>query len=238
MIKIAIVEDNELDAQKVKDFILKCAQNSRGDTLDFNISIFDKGVDFINNFYPDFDIVFMDIEMPYLNGYETAKYLRSLDSDVALVFITALAKYAIKGYDVDALDFMVKPIEFDSFSNKFKKILAYVEKRKRDSNKQIILKQENGFERVSLNDIFYVEVFGHNLIYYLKDRKISVRGQMNQIEKLFIKNNFFRCYDSYLVNLSKIVEIKTNTVVVASGNELPVSRRKKKEFVEAFAKSI
>ena len=86
-------------------------------------------MDFLEAYRPDFDLVFLDIELPLLNGIETARRLRELDSVVALVFITNMEQYAVNGYEVDALDFVVKPINYYRFSSMMRKALRIIARK-------------------------------------------------------------------------------------------------------------
>ena len=108
-VRIAIVEDKEVDAQQLKGYIMQFQNES---CIPMYVTHFSNGMNFLDEYTNDFDVVFMDIEMPHLNGMETAKKLRKVDASVALVFITNMAQYAIAGYEVSAVDFMVKPVGY------------------------------------------------------------------------------------------------------------------------------
>lgn len=127
MFKIAIIEDDENYAKLLEQHINTFAQSS--DTR-FRVSVFQSGISFFYKTSELFNIIFLDIEMPTLNGIETAKKIRETDSNVTIIFVTNMAKYAISGYEVDAMDFMVKPIDYFNFKVKFEKAINIQSKKK------------------------------------------------------------------------------------------------------------
>ena len=117
----------------------------------------------------------MDIEMPHMDGMEAAHRLREIDEEVCLIFVTNLAQYAIEGYEVRAMDFLVKPVEYDNFSLKLQKALAG---RSRMQKKEIVLSSGSGIRRLRLDELYYVEVMDHNLIYHTAGGDFSERGSI------------------------------------------------------------
>lgn len=119
MIKIAIAEDEKKEAEKLESYIRRYGAE-HGEN--YNVSVFTNGIDFVSSAEP-FHIVFLDIDMPLMGGLDAAKKLREADKSACIIFVTNLAQYAVKGYEVDAMDFVVKPIDYPSFESKFKKAL-------------------------------------------------------------------------------------------------------------------
>ena len=112
---VAVAEDEKTSRQKILDYLLNY-QNAG--TVRFEISEFEDGEKLVKNYQPVFDIIFLDIEMPRLDGMKAAEYIRQKDEHVILVFITNVARYAVKGYEVQALDYILKPVSYESFSAK------------------------------------------------------------------------------------------------------------------------
>ena len=135
MIRVAIVDDDEEYRLQEKDFINRYSKDT-GEQ--FEIKTFNSGMDFISDYAPVFDIVFLDIEMPLLTGMETARRLRQIDDKICIVFITKMSKYAIEGYEVNAIDFVVKPIKYFNFIDKLKKAISFVKSK---VEKEIIIKR-------------------------------------------------------------------------------------------------
>lgn len=225
MIKIALVDDDESFVEQVNRFINRFMQETQTECV---LSRYTNGMDFVSDYNPIYDIIFLDIEMPMMDGMETAMRLRQMDQDVPIIFVTNMMQMAIKGYEVKALDFMVKPITYLNFAQKLQKAIDYVQK---NYNHNIVLKLQDGFKKMPIRDVKYVEVFGHSLIYHTQQGDIKVRGVLSQVESELESYSFLRCSNCFLVNL-RYVDNFTSTSVEIGSVELPVSRRKKKEFTE------
>lgn len=228
--KIAIVEDERQSIENLQQ-CLDLYANEYGTT--FSTDLFTDGVDFLSGYSPIYDVVFMDIDMPKLNGLLTAKSLRSFDENVVLVFITNLAKYAIKGYEVNARDYILKPLNYSSFKMKLKHILPAL---KNKQEKNILLVHNGKTLKIDERAIYYVEISNHNITYHTEKGDFTAYGTMKQTEKILSKDQFFRCNSSYLVNLTRISKVIGNDVVIENGDRLVISRARKKEFLEQVHK--
>jgi DNA-binding LytR/AlgR family response regulator len=176
----------------------------------------------------------MDIRMPYLNGMETAKKLRELDEQCALIFVTNMAKYAIAGYEVNALYFMVKPIVYEDFCFKMKKVVAYVQRRRETT---VFVKTAEGIVKLDVDDIYFIEVLSHRLSYHTVQGIFQTWDTLSHVEESLSGQSFARCNVSYLVNLRHVTEVSNNYVLVG-GEQLKISAPKKKSFLDALTKSI
>ena len=229
IINVAIVEDDKSCALETKGFISKC-QEELG--REFNVSVFNNGVDFLNNYKSEFDIVVMDIEMPYMDGLEVARKMRELDPVVILIFMTNMSQYAVKGYEVDAIDYIVKPAQYFNFKLKLKKAVERLESRPVDS---LMLARQNGVSRVAIDSILYVEVTDHKLMFHTLNGIFETGGSLNSYEKQLAKYGFSRCNHCYLVNLQYVAGINSNFVTLANNEELQISRPKRKNFLDSLA---
>lgn len=227
--KLAVVDDESRATDLLDGYIKKFQEENK---INIKVSVFHNPNDFLNNYSGDYDLVLMDIEMPGLNGIETAKELRRMDSRVILMFITNMAQYAINGYEVEAIDFVVKPISYPDFSMKIKKAMRYIE-RNRDT--KIVLNTADGVVNLFVSDIFYIEVMRHYLIYHTLHGEYTVRGVMKEAEEKFSELHFVRSNHCYLVNLKYVESIVGSTLRVAN-QELQISRNKKNEFLMEFTR--
>lgn len=223
MLCIVIVEDNKECARLLIDYIEQYEKESQEH---FQVRFFSNGYNFLDEYKADYDIIFMDIEMPGINGMETAKKLRKIDENVCLIFVTNMAQYAASGYEVNALDFMVKPVGYFDFTLKLQRAIQY---RKKTKKAEVVIKTENGLKRVVISDIYYVEVADHILSYHTADGIVCERGTIKSKEEQFVKFDFVRCNSCYLVNLSHVTEMTAKSIFVG-GRELTVSRSKRKQF--------
>ncbi len=225
MYRIAIVEDDPTCAGHLEEFLRLYGQQYH---VPSEPVLFRNGMTFLIDYKADWDIVFMDIEMPHLNGMETARRLRELDQNVCLIFVTHMAQYAIEGYEVRALDFLLKPVEYGTFSIKLKKAIDYCERMRR---KELVLNTADGLHRIDIDDIFYVEVMNHTLTYHTRQGELSERGSIKERAALLEEHDFARCNNSYLVNLRYVKSIVNNDAIV-KGKAIPIGRTKKKDFLQ------
>ena len=228
---IAIVEDVEEDAKVLKKCISAYAKKYEDVCV---VSVYADGVQFLTDYKANYDVVFMDIEMPYRDGLKVSAALREIDPTVCLVFITNMRQYAIKGYEVQAFDFIVKPVNYEVFEFHFKRIM---EKVRSNPKAEIIITNQSSKKRVSVRDIDYVEVVNHKVLFHLGDNTIESWSPLYKVTEELEKYGFALCNSCYLVNLSHVKYVQDNTVYVADA-QLKISRPKRKEFMEKLMLSM
>lgn len=197
----------------------------------FQISRFKNGADFLRDYRAVYAVVFLDVQMPKLNGLETAVQLRRCDKNVSIVFITNLVQYALKGYEVDAVSYLIKPVSYYDFSLKFKKALdIYL----LNENRSFTVNTPGGLCRISTDKLMYVEIMNHRLFYHLIDDVIEMTGVLSGVEQQLRQFGFLRCNKCYLVNPKFIVRVKGSTVQVGD-NVLQISRPRRAAFLSELA---
>jgi len=231
MLKIAVVEDEQDFRSQIVGYIndFSIEYNMEMDVVEFS-----DGLDFSKKFQRGYDILLLDIELPSRNGMDIAFEVRKQDPDVVIVFITFMAQYAIKGYEVDALDFILKPINYFAFSKRFARAIKRIRK---NSNRQITLSMQNKIVSLNSDDVYYIESSNRFLHYYTKDNKYSIRGAMKNVEEELAAFHFVRCNHWYLVNLKHVSSIDNNFVILGD-YKLEISRRNKAAFRTAFTNYI
>lgn len=227
MIRIAICEDKDEPARTLFAHLARY-QKERDVSLEY--VHFCNGLAFLDKYRQGFDVVFMDIEMPVLDGMETAKRLRQIDPYVPLVFITDLKQFALKGYEVEALDFLVKPVVWPAFASMMDRVRKNFSKRGDDT---VALQTAEGTVKVSLADVFYVEVEQHYVVYHTLGGEFRFWGSLAEEEKRLPADRFVRSSSAYLVNLGHVTRVDGVDVYVG-GACLPLSRGKKAAFLEAL----
>lgn len=170
----------------------------------------------------------MDIDMPGRNGIEASRALRERNQSIVLLFVTNLAQYAIAGYEVDALDYILKPINYFSFKLKIQKALETV---RRVQGTLLTIASDHGQQLVRDSEIFYIEVQGHNLIYHTLHGDLTATGTLKQIEAQLKPSGFYRCNYCYLVNLRHVGFLDGSEVTVGQ-YKLQISRNRRKEFLQ------
>ena len=231
MYRIAIVED---DREYVKELRTYLNQYAAEEGQEFEISVFYDGAEILENYVPKYDLILLDIEMQKINGMDAAEKIRETDENVVLMFITNMAQYAIRGYSVGALDFVMKPITYYTFSMKIKRALKRVQKREISS---ILLTLPDGVKKLEARQIYYLEVQNRQLHYHTDEGEIVVRGSLQSAENLLPSDTFAKCNHWYLVNLMHVTEVRKNNAVVGPF-ELEISRRNRSGFLEALTKYI
>ena len=166
MFKIAIVEDQEETRESLNRFVWQYAQEQG---LQVEISLITDGAEIAEHYTPGFDIIFMDVEMPRLDGFGAAEAIRAVDADVVLVFVTNMAQYAIRGYEVDALDYVLKPVNYYQFCTKLSRAIQRVQRRRgvlvllllwgRGDAFTLSILGENGLS-INLYTILFIAFFG------------------------------------------------------------------------------
>ena len=230
MIQLAIVEDETEQRTLIINY-LKEYEKDKNES--FVISSFSDGIDILDDYSADYDIIFLDINMKHMNGMDTAVKIRQSDSEVVIIFITSLAQYAIAGYKVNALDFILKPVKENQLFITLDRALANIRKWKKE--KLIRVSDGNGIRKISTEDIHLIEVLDHDLSFVTKDGVITTKsGSLHQYEEELSSYSFVRANQSQLVNLKYIEEIKGDEVIMPSCSVF-LSRNRKKEFLKKFA---
>lgn len=229
--KFAIIDDMKKETDLLGSYLDRFEKEKE---LAIARSVFHSPVEFLESYSYDYDLIFLDIEMPGLNGIETAKEIRRMDPSVLIMFITNMAQYAINGYEVEAVDYVLKPLAYEDFRLKMQKAMRYIAQNKDDT---LSLTTADGTVRVRILDIFYVEVARHYLLYHTAAGQFTVRGTMKEAEETLGPYHFVRCSHSFLVNL-KYVESVNGNILKCGGSEILISRNKKKEFLYEFTRYV
>lgn len=231
MLRIAVVEDDAPTREKLCTLIRDHAV-SKG--KDLAVTPLEDGSSLLGGALSGYDIIFLDIMLPGLTGMEVAERIRAGDPDVVLVFVTNAAQYAIKGYAVGALDFVLKPVNPYEFLVKLERALERAAQRRQ---RPITLQTADGVQVLSSRDILYVETRDRKLFYHTTRGCFAVRSSMQSAEALLGSLRLVRCNQCYLVNLRHVQSVQGDFVTVGR-DRLEVSRRQRAAFLEAMLQYV
>ena len=231
MIRIALVEDDLACCRQMEEYLIRYAQET-GEEL--STQVFRDGEDILRDYRAKYDIILMDVQMEHMDGMTAAEEIRKLDGEAVIIFITSLASYAIKGYAVNALDYIVKPVSYYAFSQSLRRALGQLRRRTRT---YLLVNYKNIAQKIDSAGIYYIEVDGHNLVYHTTDGDITAPGAMRDVESKLADSPFFRCNKGYLVNMVHVDGVVEDDAVI-HGIRLQISRAKKRAFMDALNRYI
>lgn len=215
-----IVEDDDASRLILENYI------SRIDFLELKASLKSgkEGFNFLVN-NPDIDILLLDINMPEMTGIELMKSVPTLPETI---LITTETGYAVEAFDLRALDYLVKPVQFDRFAKSIHRAIdtIYFTKRVGEPNedlKEIYVKSNSKFYKLSYNDIYFVEALADYVLVYTENTRYIVYSTMKAIEEKLKGSTFVRVHRSYIINLRKIQFIEGNTLII-NGKHIPISK--------------
>lgn len=191
----------------------------------------------------DVDLVFLDIEMPMVNGLEFASQLQGA---AMVIFTTAYPQYALKSYELDAIDYLLKPIEVSRLDKAVRKAESYLkllashpEDNTIEGNTEefLLIKSDRKFHRIKYSDIRFVEGLKDYVVIHLANTRLITAMNLKTFHQKIGQGNFFRISKSYIVNISYIESFDNHTIYVGE-NELPLGEVYRKEFFAAYTKGL
>lgn len=227
MVRIAIVDDDHESVRKLHGYVNAFY---RGAESEYAVTEFSDGEDLLRGYVGIFDIIFLDIEMERSNGIKVARAIRKKDTNAVIIFISQMTKYAVEGYDVNALDYVVKPVDYYSFEIKMRKAINYLETHR---SGRIQLNMDGDYVWLFSDEIKYIEVFNHELVYHTLKGEYRVNGSMAAAADQLKGYNFRQCSRYCIVNLKYVTGLRDHDLCV-EGTVIQVSKRRRKEMVEAL----
>jgi len=174
------------------------------------------------------DLVFIDIEMPQINGID---FLKNVKRDFKVIITTAYRDYALEGYQLDVIDYLLKPISLERFIKAINKyfqfsksgVIEFKQEAVLDANLFIYVKDGKETHKIYLKDILFIESLREFLKIHLSDRTIEIRFKISEFEEKLPKDFFIRIHKSYIISMGKISSFNNNTISV-SNKVLPIGR--------------
>lgn len=229
MVRIAVVEDEQLYIDQITEYLNRF---EREEKEELQVSVYRDGDGITAGYKAQFDIIFMDIQMKFVDGMTAAEEIRKVDSEVIIIFITNMTQYAIRGYQVDALDYILKPVTYFAFCQNLKKAVTRLRKRKYH---YVMIPVKGGIVRIKAEDIYYVESQGHNLVYHTAEENYMCVGTMKAAEEELEPFGFCRGNKCYLINLEHVDGVRDKGAIV-KGENLQLSRPRVNGFMQALTR--
>ena len=233
MINVCIVEDELEAANLLKGYITKYGNTSNEQ---FSITHLSDGIDLVDDYKGQFDIILLDIQMKHMDGMAAAEKIRALDSDVIIIFITSTVSYAVQGYAVDALGYVLKPVPYPQFAQLFEKAILRVQSKKQ--HVYIKVSVDDKQLKLDCDSVYYIESQRNNVVIHAKDNDYVTIGPLKRFEEMLEEHGFSKCHNAYLVNLSHVEAVQKEEVLLGQNIYLPISRARKKEFMAALTEDI
>lgn len=231
MIRIAIVDDDPKIQNKLKQYIADYIKEKK---TAINLSVFDDAYDLVEDYKKHFDIIFMDVQMEKMDGMTAAKHIRQMDSEVIIIFVTNMAEFAIEGYKVDALSYVVKPIVYLDFVQQLNRAINKVTFTKKTF---LMVAVQGDMMRLDTSKIAYIESLEHKVLIHMDDEELLINGSLKKLEKQLENKWFARCNSGFLVNLKYVEAVDKNEINLGQIS-LPLSRGKKKNFMQKLSEFI
>lgn len=228
--RIAIVEDETAQAEILISYLNRFAKET-ATTVDCRH--FEDGLSFTDSYRPEWDLILLDIEMPKMDGMKAARLIREHDPDVLIIFVTQMARYAIEGYSVQALDYVLKPVSYYAFLMKMNHVLRILQARPKDTF--LMISSQSGRVRIPANEIRYIEVQNHTLCYHTSSGMIAstASASLSTLAGHLNAQGFARCHNSFLVNLHHVTGYEKNAVLLGT-DRIPLSRTYSRSFLDTL----
>lgn len=227
-IRVGIVDDSNEARQILADHL---ARYGKENSVTFVTTEFSDGYELVEKYRPDYDILFLDVQMPGLDGFKAAEAIRLADSKVIIIFVTNMSQYATRGYSVDALSYLLKPTPYFAFQAEMARCIKQLSRNRRES---LVVGAGSALRRVDLADIIYIESIKHKIIVHTIDGNISYSGTLKACVDTLADKDFYQSNSCYLVNLHHVKRIDGENAQMSNNDVLKTSRPRKKGFMEAL----
>ncbi|WP_312258552.1 LytTR family DNA-binding domain-containing protein [Romboutsia ilealis] len=223
MINIGICDDELHYRVNIKDMLGDILSTY---SINYKIYEFSSGEELLSNYPKDLDILIMDIQMKIINGMDTARKIREFDQNLEIIFMTSFSEFMQEGYEVKAYRYILKPISERKIS---RNILPCINEIMKKKNNYLTINVKNYVDRIKIDSIVYIETDRPNILIYTNDNKYTTKMSISKIDKILREHVFFRCHNSYIVNLKLVESMNSNTLKIGE-KYIPISKYRVKEL--------
>ena len=231
MIKIAICDDEK----NIRSYLTSLIREQKAEC---EITEYASADEYLSSGM-EHDLLFLDIELKGsasgMDGMGLARQIRGMEQikQPVIIFVTGYEKYVYDAFDVDAFQYLVKPVNEQKFAEVFSraqdKILSEMEQKK----KTLVIQYAGANKAIPLDNIYYMESQSHKILLYTKDGKLEYYAKIGELEEE-LQGHFCRIHKGYLVNLSCVDEYSRTEIILTNGDKLPLSKYKYEDFVKAY----
>lgn len=229
MITIAVCDDSKNMVDAMKAYLDEYREKTEKELCVFT---FLSGEELLNNYNCKYDIIFLDIRMPGMNGIQVAEKIREKDQKVIIIFLTSLVQHALDGYKVRAANYLIKPITKNRLKMEIDRWTMQLEQKEEPF---ITVHNDNGNYKLLLKSISYIETYNRNLMIHTDQGNIVCYWKLKEMENMIKKYGFARNHSSYIVNLFYVSNIEKMEIKLITGERLPIGKSKKKEFMQELS---
>ncbi len=225
---LGVCDDDPLELERLESYLLTLRDHG----MPVDIRLFQNGYHLITAHKDKpFHLIFLDMLMEPISGLETARLIRQFDPLVNIIFITITAEYAVKGYSVEALRYVLKPVDKDKL---IEMTIPILQKSKQFHEKVFTFSTAEGAEKLKLAEILYFESSLRKIVIHTLDGTREFYGTLNAIEKELDDKFFMRTHRSLVVNLRYIKQLRSTNLTLDNNEVLPVSKRRYRDIMERF----
>ncbi|MDO4307897.1 MAG: LytTR family DNA-binding domain-containing protein [Eubacteriales bacterium] len=229
MLHIAICDDEQEFVQHLKKMLDQYA----GETgQEIKVTAYYDGIELIEKYDTTIDLIFLDIQMRLVNGLRAAERVRQMDEKVGIIFLTTLTQYGLEGYKYQATNYIIKPMKYVRLKAEMDQ---WLRKHWKDDSPSMVISNDTGKYKVFLKSLRYVETFNRNLLLHTEQENVICYKSMKEMERELQDKGFVRCHTSYIVNLFYVKGIKKLDIELITGEVIPISQPKRKEFMERLS---
>lgn len=227
--RIAICDDEEQIRELLKEKISKyCFVNN----IELELQTFENGEEFLQYDFQDIEVLFLDVDMPGIDGLETAKKIRETNQDMLIIFLTAYSEFVFESFKVDAFRYLVKPVPDQEMTE----TLDAIRDKLCAPEDNLSFQFQNEMYSIRYSDIIYIEGMRDKIWIYCKDSTYRWRGTLKNLNEMIKDKGFFQVHRSYIINMNKIQKYNSKTVVMEGDHKVPISKYRLDDFKEEYIK--
>lgn len=227
--RIAICDDETQIQEVLKEKISRyCFVND----IELELQTFESGEKLLEQELNGIDALFLDVDMPGMDGLETAKAIREQNRDMLIIFLTAYSEFVFESFKVDAFRYLVKPVP----EHEMTETLDAIREKLCSPEENLSFQFQNEMYSIRYSDIIYIEGMRDKIWIYCKDNTYRWRGALKNLNEMLMEKGFFQVHRSYIINMNKIQKYNSQTVVMEGDYRVPISKYRLDDFKEEYIK--